>query len=455
MTLSDSGSDEIQDASGTQYRRHLFVILNGKKSGDRHLRAAVKHLREEGHQIDVRVTWEQADTERYVAEAMASGTVDAVVAAGGDGTVNEVASALVKLDAPESLSMAVIPMGTANDFATSIGLPDDPWEALQLCTMDTAQPIDVGLVNDKVFMNMATGGFGTEVTVKTDPKMKQQLGGAAYIITGLTSFSSIASKQATLEGPAVSTVKKAVKLYQISNPQQAPPPEYQTTEASSADRTSDEDPSTSNRQAAPNASRHKLVPDGQVLHVQGELLILAVGNGRQAGGGMRLCPYAVLDDGLLDVAYIMNYPREQVPGLLRELMRGREEGDELELMDCFGSMRVKWLEVHCADGLQINCDGEPMRDTHFSFKVLPHRLRLHMPQPKLLRQPSRVLNSAQQEYLERINSKLERPERKPKATAWRHPVVQSVLRNGLVVGLGVVLTLGVQSMQQHRTRREA
>ena len=105
--------------------------------------------------------------------------------------------------------------------------------------------------------------------------------------------------------------------------------------------------------------------------------------------------------------------------------------------------------------LQINCDGEPMRDTHFSFKVLPHRLRLHMPQPKLLRQPSRVLNSAQQEYLERINSKLERPERKPKATAWRHPVVQSVLRNGLVVGLGVVLTLGVQRMQQHRTRREA
>lgn len=62
----------------------------------------------------------------------------------------QVASALVKLDAPESLPMAVIPMGTANDFATSIGLPEDPWEALQLCTMDTAQPIDVGLVNDKV-----------------------------------------------------------------------------------------------------------------------------------------------------------------------------------------------------------------------------------------------------------------------------------------------------------------
>ena len=66
---------------------------------------------------------------------------------------------------------------------------------------------------------------------------------------------------------------------------------------------------------------------------------------------------AVLDDGLLDVSYVMNYPGEQVPTLLRELMRGREESDTLEIMDCFGSMRVEWLEVHCADGLQASCCG--------------------------------------------------------------------------------------------------
>ena len=48
------------------------------------------------------------------------------------------------------MAMAVVPMGTANDFATSLGLPEDPWEALQLCVLDTAHPIDVGQVNDKV-----------------------------------------------------------------------------------------------------------------------------------------------------------------------------------------------------------------------------------------------------------------------------------------------------------------
>ena len=46
--------------------------------------------------------------------------------------------------------MAIIPMGTANDFATGAGIPEDPWEALQLAVHETAYPVDVGLVNDQV-----------------------------------------------------------------------------------------------------------------------------------------------------------------------------------------------------------------------------------------------------------------------------------------------------------------
>ena len=79
---------------------------------------------------------------------------------------------------------------------------------------------------------------------------------------------------------------------------------------------------------------------------------------------------AVLDDGLLDVSYVMNYPREQVPALLRELMRGREDSDTLEIMDCFGSMRVKWLEVHCADGLQVSFSNS------YALKKSLHQLAL-------------------------------------------------------------------------------
>ena len=104
--------------------------------------------------------------------------------------------------------------------------------------------------------------------------------------------------------------------------------------------------------------------------------------------------------------------------------------------------------------MQINCDGEPMRASHFSFKVLPQRLRLHMPQPKLLRQPSRVLNSAQQEYRSKIQSQLERPAKKPRKSLLRHPIVQSILTNGLVLGMGVALTIGVQRFHQQRLRND-
>lgn len=95
-----------------------------------------------------------------------------------------------------------------------------------------------------------------------------------------------------------------------------------------------------------------------------------------------------------------------------------------------------------------------MQASHFTFKVLPRRLRLHMPQPTLLRQPSRVLNSAQQEYRSKIQSQLERPARKPKRTLLRHPIVQSVLTNGLVLGMGVVLTIAMQRFQQQRLRND-
>ena len=108
-----SRTDELEESKSLVEHRHLFVLLNGKKSGDKHLRAAVKHLRlalhaaaqshpspksaesqshcrKEGHQVDVRVTWESTDAERYVEEALSLRTVNAIVAAGGDGTVNEV-----------------------------------------------------------------------------------------------------------------------------------------------------------------------------------------------------------------------------------------------------------------------------------------------------------------------------------------------------------------------------
>ena len=74
------------------------LILNGKSAGDDALRQAVAVMRARGVALSVRVTWEHGDSERYVAEAIADG-VDTIVAAGGDGTLSEVASTLAHRDA--------------------------------------------------------------------------------------------------------------------------------------------------------------------------------------------------------------------------------------------------------------------------------------------------------------------------------------------------------------------
>ena len=89
-------------------------------------------IRDEGYPLEVRVTWEFGDAARYAAEAMADG-IEVVIAGGGDGTVNEVVNGIISTNPSPEIGVAVIPYGTANDFATSCGIPvGDPLAALQL-----------------------------------------------------------------------------------------------------------------------------------------------------------------------------------------------------------------------------------------------------------------------------------------------------------------------------------
>ncbi|MEB0109655.1 lipid kinase YegS [Pseudomonas sp. MH9.3] len=229
-----------------------LLILHGKQALNEDVRSAVKARRELGWELAVRVTWEGGDARRLVDEALAGGYTH-IIAGGGDGTLRDVAEAMAQSKAQASL--VLMPLGTANDFAKAAGVPQEPAQALAL--LDTPpREIDLGQVGGQIFLNMATGGFGSQVTANTSEDLKKVLGGAAYLFTGLTRFSELKAAYAELDGPD--------------------------------------------------------------FHWQGELLALGIGNGRQAGGGHELCPEAMADDGLLDVS-ILPAPQEVV-GTLRELM---------------------------------------------------------------------------------------------------------------------------------------
>ncbi len=111
-----------------------------------------------------------------------------VVAGGGDGTVNEVINGLFATSAEPDVTMAVLPMGSANDFARSCGIPPrNPSEALLLAADTEPTEIDVGCVNQRYFLNAVIVGLGAEATFRTSELMKRWLGGAAYGVAGLFS----------------------------------------------------------------------------------------------------------------------------------------------------------------------------------------------------------------------------------------------------------------------------
>lgn len=244
--------------SSADNRYHIRIILHGKEAQNVALRDAVRLLRSHRYKIDVRVTWEEGDARRLAREARQLG-VDTVVAAGGDGTLNEVVNGLMAADSRlEMPSLGIIPLGTANDFAVSCRIPLSPLEALMLITEITPVPVDLGKVNQRYFLNMASGGFGTQITTSTPDELKRALGSLAYLLTGMSKFSSIAAVEGRIK--------------------------------------------------APDFDWH------------GAFMVLGVGNGRQAGGGHELCPDALLDDGLLDLNILPKSDQQTLTDTLQYFM---------------------------------------------------------------------------------------------------------------------------------------
>jgi lipid kinase YegS len=295
------------------------LILNGKSAGDDALRDAVSTMRQRGIALDVRVTWEEGDAERYVAEAIADGT-DTIIAAGGDGTLSEVATTLAHREEPAAQlpMLGLVPLGTANDFASAAGIPLEPLPALELVAAAPVTAIDLlRLVADDGAVhwcaNLASGGFGTQVTVETDEGMKKMLGGLAYLVTGISRLGRIEPVRARLRGPDFSW--------------------------------------------------------------EGDFIALGIGNGRQAGGGQALCPDARIDDGVLDLTVVPELSGEVAATVGTLVTNGK--GAALERVAV--RARLAWVEIACPQPLTLNLDGEPVESRHFRVDCVPGRVRMHLP----------------------------------------------------------------------------
>ena len=164
-----------------------LLILNGKSAGNDLLRQAVTDLREDGARIHVRVTWEKGDAARYIDEGLKLG-VETIISGGGDGTINEIAGALIDLPATDRPVMGILPLGTANDFAGALGMSHKPLEAARQIASGAIDRVDCGCVNGLYFVNIFSFGIFTTTSQRTPDERKHKIGKLAYIIEGVKEF---------------------------------------------------------------------------------------------------------------------------------------------------------------------------------------------------------------------------------------------------------------------------
>jgi lipid kinase YegS len=240
----------------------IRIILNGKKAGNESVRAAIYELRKNSR-VEVRSTWESGDVLRLVQEACNDGCTR-LVAGGGDGTVKETVDALMSIPNSERPELAILPLGTANDFATGCNISAEPLHALSLATTAKAVAVDCVRANEHHFINIASGGFGAQVTSTTPVALKNFLGGGAYTLAGLAQALSFVPYSGQLRVPGES--------------------------------------------------------------LQGDAIAGAICNGRQAGGGQILAPDALINNGLLEIVGLMHFPAEDLGVVIKELMEPNANG---------------------------------------------------------------------------------------------------------------------------------
>jgi len=136
----------------------------------------------------------------------AAGEAGLVVAAGGDGTVNRTVNAV--RDHLDRIQIGVIPMGTGNDFARTLGLPlDDPEEAARAIVWGSARAVDLCVARgpsvERLFVNACIGGFPVEVDEAVSGRVKRVLGPLAYVAAGAKTAAKLSRSTVTMHGVTV------------------------------------------------------------------------------------------------------------------------------------------------------------------------------------------------------------------------------------------------------------
>jgi diacylglycerol kinase (ATP) len=176
--------------AATVSRRSVLIIHN-PTAGWRHVyifRNILRRLREAGCEPVVRETAAAGDARRFAEEAAREGGYDAIVAAGGDGTINEVINGLTSQEGALTIPLGIVPLGTANVLAHEIGLRRRSKAIARTLVFGPVQPIHLGIADGtegrRAFSMMLSGGFDSQVVAHMRSGWKKLVGKFAYVTRG-------------------------------------------------------------------------------------------------------------------------------------------------------------------------------------------------------------------------------------------------------------------------------
>lgn len=248
--------------------RLIVNPVSGTDSAPDYLTLINERLREGIGAMDIVITVAEGDARRAAEQAVRDG-YDHLFVAGGDGTLNEVLNGVGSVAGGfDAVTFGLIPLGTGNDFATALGVPENVDAALQVLLEGVPVGVDVGELNDRYFINVSAGGFIADVSDAVNPQLKTIAGKLAYLIGGAQVIFSHEPVGTRLVGkPGASFTNIALKTF-------------------------------------------------------------AVCNSKLVGGGRLIAPDAVINDGLLDVCLIEAMPTIEFIALLMRVSHGDHIGDE-------------------------------------------------------------------------------------------------------------------------------
>jgi len=245
VAVSNAGC-EILRPSRRRMSQKTCIICNPSAGGVNE-RDSIRVQLEQFPGATVHFTEQSGDATRFAEEAVSNGD-EVVIAAGGDGTLNEVLNGIGPH--PERVQVGLIPLGTGNDFAKMLDLPGSTEECIEVLRAGKVRPTDlVRVTSDRVryFINVSAGGFSGTVNEMMTPEIKQSWGPLAYLRCAAEALPELRAYRTELTLDDTTTL--ALDLYNV-----------------------------------------------------------VIANGRYVAGGTLIAPEASIDDGLLDLILIPQNP---------------------------------------------------------------------------------------------------------------------------------------------------